>query len=79
MMTVSEPEVRIATVRRLDLHAGDILHVALGGDLGDDLPPWIPSPEQIREEAAAWEAVVPEGVQVVVTHYLFKIEVVSPS
>lgn len=52
------------------LKAGDILHVKLGtADMGDGLPPWLPTLQECEEAKKEWEAVVPAGVKVIVTHF----------
>lgn len=50
------------------LKSGDILHIKLGMDMGDGLRPWIPTPDDIAEAKKEWEAIVPDGVKVIVTH-----------
>ena len=64
-----DPEILPVTLRKLNLQTGDLLHVAVGiEDLGDGQGPWIPNSDHIAAAKADWEAVVPEGVKVIVTH-----------
>ena len=58
------------TVRHLRYQKGDVLHIALGGDLGDGMPPWIPTQDDIDKTKAFWDTAVPDYVRVVVTHCL---------
>lgn len=52
------------------LRAGDILHISVGIlNMGDGQPPWIPGPEELGSAVAHWQKVVPEGVQVIATHF----------
>lgn len=51
----------------LSLKSGDILHVTLGMAFHDGVP-WIPGPQEISDAKKQWEAVVPAGVKVIVTH-----------
>lgn len=60
------------------LSPGDILHVRLGyADLGDGQGPWVPSPTEILEARDDWEAVVPEGVKVIITHFGHEVTVLA--
>lgn len=73
-----QPDVRIETVRRLDLKAGEILHITLGvEDLGDGQGPWIPGLEELARTYDEWSRAVPPGVAVIVTHFGERPEVIN--
>lgn len=59
----------------IELKPGDILHVTLGGDLGDDAPFYVPTVNDFEEAQQRWERAVPDGVKVIVTHALEQITV----
>jgi hypothetical protein len=64
-------DIPIQLVEKLELQAGDLLHVRVGltsEEMGGDQPPWIPGPNELRVVQEEWDAVVPEGVTVLVTH-----------
>ena len=63
-------DVRIETVTKLQIEPGDILHVKLGGEIGDGQPPWIPTPEDVQHCYDLWAQVLPTGTGLVVTHHL---------
>jgi hypothetical protein len=55
----------------------DILHVRLGiSDMGDGLPPWLPTAEEMENVRKQFEAIVPEGAKVIVTHFGVETEVI---
>jgi hypothetical protein len=58
------------TVRKLSLKPGDVLHVALGGDIGDGMPHWVPTEGELVYCYDEWQAAVPDFVTVIVTHHL---------
>ena len=65
--------IRTETVKKLSLSEGDILHVVVGGDIHDsngDLVTWVPSVEDLTEVMDAWGDVLPEGVQMIISHHL---------
>lgn len=71
------PEVIQVTLRKLDLKAGDILHVSVGiQDLGDGQGPWIPGPDDIEEAQVFWKEIVGPDVKVATTHFGIVPEVV---
>lgn len=60
------------TAEPVELEEGDILHVKVGLDadaMGDCGVPWIPTEDDLAYAQDMWESVVPEGVEVVVTHF----------
>lgn len=57
-------------VRHLHFEKGDVLQIALGGDMGDGLSPWIPSDEEREYARIYWQSLVPIGVRVAVTHHM---------
>lgn len=67
----------VETVRKLELRPGDILQVALGGHIQDDLPPWIPTSDDLDYCRNEWNQVLPESVQLIVTHHLEEPTIVS--
>lgn len=76
---MTEPKVLIETVSKLELKDGDILHIKVGGDLGDDQPPWIPGPDDLDYAGDLWKQATKNAgidVQVVVSHHLMNAEVV---
>lgn len=60
----------------INLKAGDILHVKVGGEVGDGQP-WIPDPQQIDDYQKAFSDNVPDGVSVVVTNHLVELTVLT--
>jgi hypothetical protein len=68
----------ILDVSRLgELKPGDVLHVRVGiTDMGDGMPPFIPGPEELDFHRKEVEAVVPAGVNVLVTHQGVDISVI---
>ena len=59
----------IASVEKLDLAPGDLLHVRVGiENMGDYLPPWIPSDEELAHVAREFQRVLSPDVRVLVTH-----------
>lgn len=74
---MTELDVRVETVRKLELKEGDVLFVTLGvANLGDGQGPWIPSAEEIVETRQAWAEIVPPGVAVGVSHFGENVEVI---
>lgn len=73
---MSDEHIRTETVSKLDLKAGNVLLIKVGGMLKDDMP-WIPSQEDLEVTAADWNSVVPNGVAVVVSHHLINPVVVT--
>lgn len=69
-------QVRIETVQKLELRPGDVLHITVGGDVGDGYPPWIPSPTELDQVREGWRKLLPEGVKAIVTHYLVNTTIV---
>lgn len=61
---------------RFDLEDGDILHIKVGGELGDGQPPYIPDPCELDNQKAYWEKLVPDNVRVIVTHHLVDANVI---
>lgn len=57
-------------VRHLRFRKGDILQIALGGDMGDGQPPWIPTEDDMEYARVYWNSFAPPYVKVVVTHYM---------
>jgi hypothetical protein len=57
-------------IDRLEVRAGDLLHVKYGGYIGPDQPDYIPSPEDRAALADELEKLLPEGVTAWVTHHL---------
>lgn len=76
---MSECEHTILDVTRLgELKPGDILHVRVGiNDMGDGMPPFIPGPEELDWHRRELEPIVPEGVQILVTHQGVELSVVE--
>lgn len=58
----------MCAVTKLSVLPGDILHVRVGMDLGEGLPPWIPGPVELEYVRDDFAQVVPEGVKVLITH-----------
>lgn len=47
-----------------------ILHVKMGiMDMGDGLPPWIPTQQECDDVKKDWEAVTDSDTEVIVTHF----------
>lgn len=65
-------------VEKLAVEPGDLLHVIVGGDIGYDMPPWIPSPEELEEYRKQFIDLVP-GIRVIATHHLVRLEVIKTS
>jgi hypothetical protein len=66
-LTQKAPEVSV--LRKWTLLPGDLIHVQLGIlDLGDGMPPWIPSQGDMEHTRERWEAALPKDVRVIVTH-----------
>lgn len=59
----------IVKAELLRLQPGDVLHVKVGiENMGDGMPPWIPSPDELEYTQKTFEPLLPEGVKLVVTH-----------
>lgn len=66
-------------IREINVRPGDVLHIKVGGDIGCDMPPYIPTPEDLEAIKAEVENHLPEGVTAYVTHHLVEIDsVVRP-
>jgi hypothetical protein len=68
---LTDPVAKVVNVEiaKVSLAPGDVLHIQLGiQDMGDGLPPWLPTPEEIEFSRRYWQAFVPAGVKVLVTH-----------
>lgn len=63
-------DIRLETVKKLDLHPGDVLLVTVGGDIGEET--WIPTFEDLIEVRDVWENAVPDDVEVIVAHHLIE-------
>lgn len=78
---MSQEEIR-ETVEKLVVSDGDILHVKLGGEIGDGMPPWIPSDEDCEVHRQDWQDAIKYlglNVRVVVTHHLTELKVIRPA
>jgi hypothetical protein len=66
-----EVEFEVTGVRVLPpLRPGSILHIHLGiRDMGDGMPPFIPSSDDIYATKHDWEKLVPADVKVHVSHF----------
>lgn len=63
-----------------DLKRGDILHIKAGIsslDMGKGMPPWLPGDNEIEDIQKDWEAIVPEGVKVIVSHFGVHTEIIK--
>ena len=69
---------RYEEIRKLELKPRDVLQIVLGGDVGDGGMPWIPAPEDIDQARVEWEKVIPEGVNLIVTHFLVEPTIIRP-
>ncbi len=74
---MEEVLTRIETVRKLRLKPGDLLHVTIGGDVGDDGEPWIPSMDCMERWRDDWARVLPEGVTIILTHHLVDSKIIT--
>jgi hypothetical protein len=65
-----------AQVKVLKLEPGDILVAKLGlADMGEGLPPWIPTLTELEYARDDLSLVVPEGVKVLIHHMGLEFEV----
>ena len=70
---------RVECIGKLDLHAGDFVHVKLGGDLGPGNGVWIPSTADLYEAFTAWRPLMEKrGVDMIVTHHLVSTALIEP-
>jgi|SRR5208283_5919458 len=70
-------EQAAAQVVALKPEPGDILVVKLGiMDMGDSLPPWIPTLAELESVRDDLERVIPEGVKLLVHHFGIDFEIV---
>lgn len=66
-----------AEVRAFKVKPGDTLHVRVGiPDMGDGQPPWVPSQNDLDPIRDELEGLVPEGVNLWVTHFGIEIDAV---
>jgi hypothetical protein len=77
MSELTLEELATITIRKLDPEPGEILLITLGGDLGDGLGHWIPTADELIQTAEDIQAVVPEGVKVLVHHHLANATIIS--
>jgi hypothetical protein len=70
-------KLRIETISKLALKPGELLWVKLGGEIGDGLPAYIPDANEIERAKEEIEDLVPEGVNVLVTHQFYKPSVIA--
>lgn len=48
----------------------NLVHVKLGGELGDGQPPFIPGPDDLERARSEWQEALGDRYLVVATHYL---------
>lgn len=66
-----------AQVEVLKPEPGDIVIAKLGiMDMGDGLPPWIPTPHELASLRDDLERVLPDGVRLLVHHFGINFEIV---
>lgn len=47
-----------------------IVHVKVGGDMGDGMPPFVPGPKELAEERARWQVALGPKYLVICTHHM---------